>query len=114
MFKCMMKSLPKVARTEVLQRNNPEDRSIKDQISCEKTLNLGRVDDIAKMMQMKGAKWKMSRRPTCAKGQPDRAEMGLGRLAQAGQPGPSRRQFGPPFTEREDDVTLSRCGCRHS
>jgi hypothetical protein len=56
----------------------------------------------------------MERGPTCAKGRPNRAKMGLGWSAQTGRPGPSRRRFGPPFLEREDDATLSRCGHRHS
>jgi hypothetical protein len=45
-----MKSLPMVARTEVLQRNIPEDRSVKDRISCKENLHLGREDDIIKIV----------------------------------------------------------------
>jgi hypothetical protein len=56
----------------------------------------------------------MARGPMCAKGRPNRAEMGLGRSAQAGRTGPFRRRFGPPFLEREDDATLTPCGRRHS
>jgi hypothetical protein len=112
-FKCMMKSLLKVARTKVLQRNIPEDWSVKDRTSCENTLYLGHKDDIVKMMQLKGAKCKMSRGPTGAKGRPNRAVMGLGRLAQGDRPDPFSCQFGHPFLEREDDATLSMWRCRH-
>jgi hypothetical protein len=52
----MMKSLPKVAMAEVLQRNIPTDWNVKDRTSCEKTLYLGREDDVAEMMQLKGGK----------------------------------------------------------
>jgi hypothetical protein len=76
-----MKSLRKVARIKVLQRNIPEDESVKDRTSCEKTLHLGREDDIIKTMELKGAMCKMSRGPTCAKGSSNQAEMGLGRSA---------------------------------
>jgi hypothetical protein len=51
-----MKSLPMVARTEVLQRNIPEDCSVKDWTSCKENLHLGRQDDIDKIMQVEGAK----------------------------------------------------------
>jgi hypothetical protein len=52
----LMKSLPMVARTEVLQMNTPGDRSVKDRTSCEENLHLGREDDIIKIMQVEGAK----------------------------------------------------------
>jgi hypothetical protein len=109
-----MKSLPKVVRTEVLQRNIPDDRSVKDRTSCEKTLHLGHKDDIVKMVQMEGAKGIMTRGPTCMKGQPNRAEMGLGRSAQASRPGPSPRWFGPPFLECEYVSTLNTWRRHHS
>jgi hypothetical protein len=51
-----MKSLPMVARTEVLQRNIPEDLSVKDRTSCKENPHLGREDDIVKMVQVEGAK----------------------------------------------------------
>jgi hypothetical protein len=76
-----MESLPKVARTKVLHRNIPEDWSLKGRTSCENTLHLGREDDIVKLMQLEVAKCKMSRGPTGAKWQPNRARMGLGRPA---------------------------------
>jgi hypothetical protein len=78
-FKCMMKSLPKVARTEVLHRNILEDWSVKDRTSCEKTLYLGCEDHVIKLTQLEGAKCKMLRGPTVAKGRPNRARIGLGR-----------------------------------
>jgi hypothetical protein len=55
-FMILMKSLPMVARTEVLHRNNPRDGSVKDQTSCTENLHLRREDDIVKIMQMEGAK----------------------------------------------------------
>jgi hypothetical protein len=55
-FMSLMKSLPKVARTEVLRRSTPEDCSVKDRTSCAKNLHLGREDDIVKIMQVEGAK----------------------------------------------------------
>jgi hypothetical protein len=51
-----MKSLPMVARIKVLQRNIPEDWSLKDRTSCKVNLHLGREDDIVKMVQVEGAK----------------------------------------------------------
>jgi hypothetical protein len=51
-----MKSLPMVVRTEVLQRNIPEDRSIKDRTSCKENLHLGREDEIVKIVQVEGTK----------------------------------------------------------
>jgi hypothetical protein len=74
-------SLPKVARTKVLQRNIPEDWSVKDRTSCKKNLHLGREDDIVKMVQMKGAKCIKTWGPTGAKGRPNRARMSPGRPA---------------------------------
>jgi hypothetical protein len=92
-----MKSLPMVARTEVLQRNIPEDWSVKDRTSCTENLHLGREDDIVQMMQMEGAKCIITWGPTGAKGRPSRAEMGLGLSAQAGQPDPVLGSVQPPF-----------------
>jgi hypothetical protein len=51
-----MKSLPMVARTEVLQRNIPEDSSVKDWTSCKENHHLGREDDNLKIVQVEGAK----------------------------------------------------------
>jgi hypothetical protein len=55
-FMSLMKSLPMVARTEVLRRNTPGDRSVKDRTSCAENLHLGCEDDIVKIMQVEGAK----------------------------------------------------------
>jgi hypothetical protein len=96
-FMSLMKSLPMVARTKVLPRNIPEDWSVKDQTSCMENLYLGREDDIVKMVQMERAKCIISRGPTEAKGRANRAEMGLGRSAQAGRPGLVPGSVRPPF-----------------
>jgi hypothetical protein len=56
MFMSLMKSLQMVVRTEVLRRNTPEDRSVKDRTSCTENLHLGREDDIIKIMQVEGEK----------------------------------------------------------
>jgi hypothetical protein len=66
------------------------------------------------MVQLEGAKCKISRRPMCAKGRPNRAEMGLGRSAQAGRPSPFQCRFDPPFLQCEDDATLSTWRRCHS
>jgi hypothetical protein len=92
-----MKSLPMVARTEVLRRNTPGDWSVKDRTSCTENLHLGREDDIVKIMQVEGAKCIITRGPTGAKGRPNRAEMGLGRSAQAGRLSPLCGSVRPPF-----------------
>jgi hypothetical protein len=63
---------------------------------------------------IEGAKCKMSRGTTCVKGRPNRAEIGLGRSAQAGRPGPFLKQFGLPFLELEEDATLSQWRRRHT
>jgi hypothetical protein len=55
-FISLMKSLPMVARTEVLRRNTPGDLSVQDRTSCMENLHLGREDDIVKIMQVEGAK----------------------------------------------------------
>jgi hypothetical protein len=52
-----MKSLPMVARTEVLQRNTPEDSSVKDWTSCKENLHLRCKDDIVKIVQVEGEKF---------------------------------------------------------
>jgi hypothetical protein len=49
-----MESLPMVAMTEVLQRNIPEDGSVKDRTSCKENLHLGPENDIVKIVQMEG------------------------------------------------------------
>jgi hypothetical protein len=48
------------------------------------------------------------------KGRSNRAELGLGRLAQAGRPGPLRGSVRPPFLAPEDPSTLSSWRRRHS
>jgi hypothetical protein len=90
----LMKSLPMVARTEVLRRNTPRDWSIKDRTSCVENLHLGREDDIVKIMQVDGAKCIITWGPTGAKRRPNRAEMGLSR---ADRPSPCRGLVRPPF-----------------
>jgi hypothetical protein len=52
-----------------------------------------------------------TRGPMGAKGWPNRAEMGLGRAAQAGRPGPLWGSVRPPFLAPEDPSTL--CSGRH-
>jgi hypothetical protein len=96
-FMSLMKSLPMVARTQVLCRNTPGDWSVKDQTSCKENLHLGREDDIVKIMQVEGAKCIITWGPTGAKGRPNRAEMGPGRSAQDGRPSPLRGSVWPPF-----------------
>jgi hypothetical protein len=77
----LMKSLPMVARTELLWRNILEDWSVKDRTSCKENHHLGHEDDIVKIVQMEGAKCINIWGPTGAKGRPSRAGMGLGRPA---------------------------------
>jgi hypothetical protein len=96
-FMSLMKSLPMVARTEVLRRNTPGDWTVKDWTSCTENLHLGREDDIAKIMQVEGAKCINTWGPTGVKGRTNRAEVGLGRSAQAGRPGPLPTSVRPPF-----------------
>jgi hypothetical protein len=78
-------------------RNTPGDWSVKDRTSCAENPHLGREDDIVKIMQVEGAKCIITWGPTGAKGRPNRAEMGLGRSAQAGRPSPLRWPVRPPF-----------------
>jgi hypothetical protein len=104
----LMKSLPMVARTEVLRRNTPGDWSVKDRTSCTENLHLGREDDIIKIMQVEGAKCIITWGPTGEKGRPNQAEMGLGRSAHF------RRRFGPPFLAPEGSSTLKPWRRRHS
>jgi hypothetical protein len=101
----LMKSLPKVARTKVLQRNIPEDRCIKDRTSCKENLHLGRKDDIIKMVQVEEAKCINTWETTGAKGRPNRARMGLAH---------SGGRFGFLFLTPEDPSTLSCWKCYHS
>jgi hypothetical protein len=110
----LMKSLPMVARTEVLQRNIPEDWSVKDRTSCKENLHLGREDDIVKIKQVEGAKCKNTWGPTRAKGRLNRSGMGLGQSSQAGRPGPLRGSVRPPFLAPEGPSTLSSWRCCHS
>jgi hypothetical protein len=106
----LMKSLSMVARTEVLRRDTPGDWSIKDRTSCAENLDLGREDDIIKIMQVEGAKCIITWGPTGAKGRPNRAEMGLVWSAQptsgVGSP--------PPFLAPEGLSTLTPWRSRHS
>jgi hypothetical protein len=114
MFMSLMKSLPMVPRTEVLQRSTPGDWSVKDRTSCAENLHLGREDDIVKIMQVEGAKCIITWGPTGAKGRPNRAEMGLGRSAQAGRASPPRWSVRPPFLAPEGSSTLKPWRRRHS
>jgi hypothetical protein len=50
-----MKSLPKVARTEVLRGTPPGIEAYRT--SCEENLHLEREDNIIKIMQVEGAKY---------------------------------------------------------
>jgi hypothetical protein len=113
-FMSLMKSLPMVARTEVLQRNIPEDWSVKDRTSGTENLHLGCEDDIVKIMQIEGAKYIITWGPTGAKGRPSRAGMGLGRSALAGRPGPLLASIWPPFLAPEGSSTLSPWRHHHS
>jgi hypothetical protein len=114
MFMSLMKSLPMVARTEVLRRNTPGDWSVKDRTSCTENLHLGREDDIVKIMKVEGAKCIITWGPTGAKGRPNRAEMGLDRSAQAGPPSPLLVSVRPPFLALEGSSTLKPWMRRHS
>jgi hypothetical protein len=112
----LMKSLPMVARTEVLRRNTPGDWSVKDRTSCTENLHLGREDDIVKIMQMEGAKCIITWGPKGVKGRSSRARMGMGRSAQAGRPGPVPGLVWPPFLAPKGSSTLSpwrRCHSRN-
>jgi hypothetical protein len=60
-------------------------------------LHLGHEDDIVEIMQVEAAKCIITRGPTGAKGRPNRAEMGLGRSAQADWPNPLPASVQPPF-----------------
>jgi hypothetical protein len=110
----LMKSLPMVERTEVLHRNTPGDWSVKDRTLCTENLHIGREDDLVKIMQVEGEKCINAWRPTGAKGRPNRAEVGLGRSAQAGRPGPLPTSVGPPFLAPEGFSTLKPWRRRHS
>jgi hypothetical protein len=110
----LMKSLPMVARTEVLWRNTPGDWSVKDRTSCTENLHLGREDDIVKIMQVEGAKCINAWGPMGAKGRPNRTEVGLGRSAQAGRPGPLPTSVRPTFLAPEGFSTLKPWRRRHS
>jgi hypothetical protein len=110
----LIKSLPMVARTEVLRRNTPGDWSVKDRTSCTENLHLGREDDIVKIMQVEGAKCINAWGPTGVNGWPNRAEVGLGRSAQAGRPGPLPMSVRPPFLAPEGFSTLKPWRRRHS
>jgi hypothetical protein len=88
---------PKVDKDQSATKEHPWGLKCKDWTSCEKIPYLGREDDVAKMMQLKESKCKMAREPTWRKGQPNWAEVSLGRSAQASQPGQFQRRFGPLF-----------------
>jgi hypothetical protein len=98
----------------VLQRNIPEDWSVKYRTSCKENLHLGREDDIAKIAQMEGVKCIITWGPTNAKGWPSLAGMGLGRSSQAGRPGLVPGLVRPPFLAPEGSSTLSPWKRRHS
>jgi hypothetical protein len=109
-----MKSLSKVAKTEVLQRNIPEDWSVEDRTSCKENIHLGCEDDIVKMVQVEGANCINTWGPTGPKGRPNQPGW-----AWAGRSGPaglahSGGRFDPPFLAREDSSTLSCWRRRHS
>jgi hypothetical protein len=72
---------PKGGKDRIVTKEHPPGLKRKDRTSCEKTPYLGCEDDVAKMMQLKGAKCKIARGPTWTKGQPNRSEMGMGRPA---------------------------------
>jgi hypothetical protein len=113
-FMSLMKSLPKVARTEVLQRNITDDWSVKDQTSCKENLHLGPEDDIIKMVQVEGAKCINTCGSTGAKGRLNRPGWGW-----TGRPKPaslahSGCRFGLPFLAPKDPWTLSCWRHRHS
>jgi hypothetical protein len=110
----LIKSLPMMARTEVLRRNTPGDWSVKDRTSCAENLHLGREDDIVKIMQVEWAKCIITWGPTAAKGRSNRAEMGLDRSAQAGRPSPLRGSVRPPFLAPEGSSTLKPWRRHHS
>jgi hypothetical protein len=95
----------------VLQRNIPEDWSVKDRTSCKENLYLGREDDIIKIVQVEGARCINTWGPTGAKGRPNRA--GMGWPAQAGRLGPLRGSVRPPFLAPEGTSTLSSWRGRH-
>jgi hypothetical protein len=114
MFMSFMKSLPMVARTEVLRRNTPRDWSVKDRTSCTENLHLGCKDDIVKTMQVEGEKCIITWGPTRAKGRPNRAKLGLGRSALAGRPSPVPASVRPPFLAPEGSSTLKPWRHRHS
>jgi hypothetical protein len=96
-FMSLMKSLPMVARTEMLRRNTPGDWSVKDRTSCTENLHLGHEDDIVKIMQVEGAKCINAWGPTGAKGRPNRVEVGLGRSAHVDRPSPLPASVRPPL-----------------
>jgi hypothetical protein len=110
----LMKSLPMVARIEVLRRHTPGDWSVNDRTSCTENLHLGRKDDIIKIMQVEGAKCIITWRPMEAKGRPNRAEMGLGRSVQAGRPSPLLASVRPHFLAPEGSSTLKPLRHRHT
>jgi hypothetical protein len=93
----LVKSLPMVARTEVLRRNTPEDWSVKDWTSCTENVHHGREDDIVKIMQVEGEKCMNAWGPTGVKVRPNQAEVGPGWSAQASRPSPLRGSVRPPF-----------------
>jgi hypothetical protein len=71
--------------------------SVKDRTSCTENLHLHHEEDIVKIMQVEGTKCIITWGPTGAKGRPNRAEMGLGRSAQAGRPSPVPASVRPTF-----------------
>jgi hypothetical protein len=110
----LMKSLPMVARTEVLRRNTPGDWSVKDRTSCAENLHLGCEDDIVKIMQVEGAKCIITWGPAGAKGRPNQPSWAwAGRPKPAG-PAHSGGRFDPPFLAPEGSSTLNPWRHHHS
>jgi hypothetical protein len=71
---------PKGGKDQCVTKERPQGLKCKDRTSCEKTPYLGREDDVAKMMQLKGSKCKTARGSTWRKGWPNRAEVGCWQL----------------------------------
>jgi hypothetical protein len=96
----LMKSLPMVARTKVLQRNTPGDWSVKDQTSCTDNLHTngrGKVHNHVRTHGSEGA---------TEPGQNGPGPVGLGRPAQP----TSGVGSSPPFLAPEGSSTLNPGG----
>jgi hypothetical protein len=104
-----MKSLLEVAWTEVLHRNIPEDWSVKDRTSCEKTLHLEREDDIVKMVQMEVGKVQNDKSAHVREGATEPGQNGPGSVGPAHPRGGSA-----PVSWGEDESTLNTWRHYHS